>query len=378
MAATMPRLKFTITFKIAILMLRHEHYKPAFYSGINGFRIRRVIYIAIVWTIIDIVTHLLNTDISEDNFLRELVFRSILVFVMSCFMGYLFVFTFRTIFSDKPLWVHFLSKSFLVILAAGLMNLLVYILETAITDNRSLSNALTDFFQNKLSIAWVTKRMLYWLVIFSITQLFIEINDKYAPGIFISILSGKYKKPVNENRIIMFMDLKDSTPIAEKLGHEDYFLFIREFIVHISNAIITHEGIIYQYVGDEVVVSWPLNKKNTKKALASIIEARRNIQKASEDFRREFDIAPEFRVGIHAGEVTIGEIGVMKKDLAMSGDTMNTTARIRSACNELNQKFIVSKEFAEYAQLDPWQFTSLGNVELKGKSDGIELFALNL
>ena len=359
-------------------MLKHEHYKPAFYSGINGFRIRRVLYIAIIWTIIDIVVHLLNTDISQDNYVREIILRSILVFVMSCFMGYLFVFSFRTLFSDKPLWVHFLAKSFLVILAAGLMNLLVHILETAVTDNRSLSSALADFFENKLSFSWVVKRMLYWLVIFAVTQLFIEINDKYAPGIFISILSGKYKKPVTENRIIMFMDLKDSTPIAEKLGHEDYFIFIREFIYHTSSALITHQGTIYQYVGDEVVVSWPLNKKNTTKALASIIEARRNIQKASEDFRREFDIVPEFRVGIHAGEVTIGEIGVMKKDLAMSGDTMNTTARIRSACNELNQKFIVSKEFAEYAKLDPWQYTALGNLELKGKSDGIELFALNL
>lgn len=359
-------------------MLRHEHYKPAFYSGINGFRIRRVIYIALIWTIIDIVVHLLNTDISHDNFIREILVRSLLVFVMSCFMGYLFVFTFRTIFADRPLWVHFLSKSFLVILAAGLMNLVVHVVETSVSEGKSVSEALSDFYEYKLSVSWVIKRMLYWLVIFSVTQLFIEINDKYAPGVFISILSGKYKKPVAENRIIMFMDLKDSTPIAEKLGHEDYFMFIREFIYHISSALITHNGTIYQYVGDEVVVSWPLNKRNAKSALASIIEARRNIQKVSEDFRRDFDIVPEFRVGIHAGEVTIGEIGVMKKDLAMSGDTMNTTARIRSACNELNQKFIVSKEFAQFARLDPWQYTALGNVELKGKSDGVELFALNL
>lgn len=359
-------------------MLKHEHYKPSIFRGINGFKIRRVMYIAVIWTVIDIIVHLLNTDISESNFLRELVMRSMLVFVMSCLMGYLFVFTFRTLFSEKPLWIHFLAKSFLVIMAAGLMNLLVHILETAVTDNRSLTSALEYFFEYKLTASWVVKRMLYWLVIFAVTQLFIEINDKYAPGIFISILSGKYKKPVVENRIIMFMDLKDSTPIAEKLGHENYFLFIRAFITYISNAIITHDGIIYQYVGDEVVVSWPLSKKNTKKALASIIEARRNIQKMSEKFRREYDIVPEFRVGIHAGEVTIGEIGVMKKDLAMSGDTMNTTARIRSACNELNQKFIVSKEFTEYAQLEPYQYTSLGTIELKGKSDGIELFALNL
>ena len=62
----------------------------------------------------------------------------------------------------------------------------------------------------------------------------------------------------------------------------------------------------------------------------------------------------------------------------MSGDTMNTTARIRSACNELNQKFIVSKDFAEKSNLKNFQMESLGLVELKGKATGIELFALKI
>ncbi|HEX8676545.1 MAG TPA: hypothetical protein VF700_04955, partial [Segetibacter sp.] len=63
---------------------------------------------------------------------------------------------------------------------------------------------------------------------------------------------------------------------------------------------------------------------------------------------------------------------------AMSGDTMNTTARIRSACSELNQKFIVSKDFLDYADLKEWQTASLGLVELKGKNQGIELFSLKI
>jgi adenylate cyclase len=89
-------------------------------------------------------------------------------------------------------------------------------------------------------------------------------------------------------------------------------------------------------------------------------------------------VVPEFRVGIHAGDVTVGEIGVIKKDLAMSGDTMNTTARIRSACSELNQKFIVSKDFMDAADLKEWQSESLGLIDLKGKSNGVELFALKI
>jgi adenylate cyclase len=110
----------------------------------------------------------------------------------------------------------------------------------------------------------------------------------------------------------------------------------------------------------------------------SLIEARKLLQKNGERFRRKFGITPDFRVGIHVGEVTIGEIGLIKKDLAMSGDTMNTTARIRSACSELKQKFIVSKDFNDVIDLKAWQSESLGIVDLKGKDKGIELFALKI
>jgi adenylate cyclase len=189
---------------------------------------------------------------------------------------------------------------------------------------------------------------------------------------------GKYRQPKIEKRIIMFIDLKDSTPIAEKLGHVENFKFIRDFIFHVSMAIIEHDGRIYQYVGDEIVVSWLYEKNNTRKCMASIIEARKNLQRNGDHFRRKYDIIPEFRVGLHMGEVTIGEIGIIKKDLAMSGDTMNTTARIRSACTELNQKFIMSKDFMDNSDLTEWQGESLGIVDLKGKANGFELFSLKI
>ena len=143
-------------------------------------------------------------------------------------------------------------------------------------------------------------------------------------------------------------------------------------------AIIEYDGRIYQYVGDEIVVSWLYEKKNTRKCMASIIEARKNLQRNGDHFRRRYDIVPEFRVGLHIGEVTIGEIGVIKKDLAMSGDTKNTTARIRIACTELNQKFIMSKDFMDNSDLTEWQGESLGIVDLKGKANGIELFSLKI
>ena len=56
----------------------------------------------------------------------------------------------------------------------------------------------------------------------------------------------------------------------------------------------------------------------------------------------------------------------------------NTTARIRNACNELNQKFIMSKDFMDCSDLTQWQGESLGIVDLKGKATGIELFSIKI
>ena len=351
--------------------------KFSIFQGVKKYRVRRVIFIALFWTIIDTASTILDFNTLQSH-TKSLFTRAILVFVMSSIMGYLFVYTLRNVFKDKPLIVNFFAKAFILLFAALAMNFLAHFADNILVEKFNIVKSLEDFYSNTMNGNWLLKRTLYWLVLFGITQLYLEINDKYAPGVFLDILAGKYIKPRIENRIIMFIDLKDSTPIAEKLGHQQYFLFIREFIYHLSLALIEHNGIIYQYVGDEIVVSWKYNKDNMKQCLASIIACRKNIQKKSEHFRRHYGFVPEFRIGIHVGDVTVGEIGVIKKDLAMSGDTMNTTARIRSACNELNQKFIVSKDFAEKSNFKSFQLESLGIVELKGKATGIELFALKI
>lgn len=348
-----------------------------FRTALTGFRIRRVVYIALFWTSIDIISTGLDLNMHESH-TKSIIVRTVLVFLMSTVMGYLFVFTLKNIFRNSSLVVNFIAKAVILLFAALTMNFLAHFADSLLSEGLSVKGSMYNFYENVVDGNWLMRRTMYWIVLFVFTQLYLEINDKYSPGVFLDIISGKYMQPKIENRIIMFLDLKDSTPIAEKLGHRQNFLFIREFIYAVSLAIIEHDGIIYQYVGDEIVVSWRYNKTNMRQCLASVIVARKNIQKKSERFRRKYGIVPEFRVGIHTGDVTVGEIGIIKKDLAMSGDTMNTTARIRSACNELNEKFIVSKDFAEKSNLQSFQMENLGLVDLKGKAIGVELYSLKI
>lgn len=360
-----------------MILFRHRWFKI---SNITKYRIRSVLFIALLWTFVDWVTVLLRNQEITSVVRREhsLWMRELLMFVLSVIMAYLFVYRLKKLLRHYPLWANFILKSIILLGSALIISFIIQFASFTIVSGNSPEVALDKILAYALHRSWLLQKIIYWVAVFFVTQLFLLINERYSPGVFMDIFLGKYTQPKIETRIIMFMDLKDSTPIAEKLGHQLYFKFIRDFIYQVSAAIIEYEGRIYQYVGDEAVCSWLFDKKNTRKCMDAVILARRNIQKMSEHFRREYGIVPEFRVGIHLGDVTVGEIGVIKKDLAMTGDTMNTTARIRSVTNELNHNFIVSKQFMENIDLEEWQTESLGPVDLKGKGTEVELFSLKI
>ena len=357
------------------------------FSVITRYRYKWVLFIAVAWTLIDVISWMrfMNRPYDERSDTVYIFFtpgavmlRAVIDFMMGIFMGNLLVFRLRRMFREYSMLVTFIAKTLILIIASFFMNFLVHISYSLFTLHLSLDQSFLNFKGEVLHRAWLIDKMTNWLIIFIVTQLLIEINEKYSPGVFVDILLGRYITPRIEKRIIMFLDLKDSTPIAEQLGHQHYFLFIRDFIASISMALLENEGRIYQYVGDEIVVSWKYSKKNMKRCIQAVIAARRAIQKRSEEFRRKYGLIPEFKVGIHLGDVTVGEIGIIKKDLAMSGDIMNTTARIRTACTDLNHKFIASKDFIDHIDLKDWQTESLGEFDLKGKSISVELFALKI
>lgn len=350
-------------------------------SGVNKYRLQTILLIALFWAIIDTVavTTFSGLDVpAGQSRIKPLVLRELILFPMSMFMGYLLVVYLKRLFRNFSLWAAYLIKSLILIAAAFLMHLLLFTVNTVTIFGVSIDIAFHRFYGQIFYVNWLLQKTFYWLILFLITQLIIEINEKYSPGVFMDIFLGKYIEPKVEKRIIMFIDLKDSTSIAEKMPGKKYFRFIREFIYHISNALIENGGRIYQYVGDEIVVSWRYNKRNTRRCIKALVDARKNLRRNSTHFKRRYGVVPEYRIGVHVGEVTIGEIGVIKKDLAMSGDAMNTAARIKAASTELNHDFLLSKDFVEHSNLKDGQKVNLGLVELKGKVNEVELYGLKI
>jgi adenylate cyclase len=293
-------------------------------------------------------------------------------------MAYMLIFPLRDKLRKYPLWLNFVLKTIILCLAAALYAIIIFYIVYIFVYGRNPITASENLYYYTFKTTWLLNFVESRLLLYVITLLILEINEKYSPGVFTDIFLGKYLKPKEEKRIILFIDLKDSTPIAEKLGHKKYFFFIRDFIHHISLALLEYDGLIYQYVGDEIIVSWLSTKDNKNKCIQSVVRARRIIQKESAYYMRKYGMVPEYRVGVHLGFVTVGEIGIVKKDLTMSGDAMNTTARIRTMTGELNQKFVGSADFVKNVGLKDSQIESVGFIELKGKELPIELFAIKI
>lgn len=220
--------------------------------------------------------------------------------------------------------------------------------------------------------------ILYFVVSSIIFSLIKIANDKFGSGVFINMLLGKYRKPKEEERILMFIDLKDSTKIAEKLGHVLYSKFIQDCFIDLNNVLRKYEGDIYQYVGDEAVLSWATKKGFRNNNCVNLFFAfTNNLEKRASYYKQLYNQIPDFKAGLHCGKLIIAEVGTIKKELAYHGDVINTASRIQGLCNAYNSKLLVSHTMLKRSLITlKYKVKLLGDITLKGKQEKLKIYAI--
>src|SRR6185437_11137631 len=99
------------------------------------------------------------------------------------------------------------------------------------------------------------------------------------------------------------------------------------FVSDLASAIVLLSGQVHKYVGDELIATWspPVGLKDAR-CLRACFEAERRLARLGANYEREFGLQVEFRAALHCGPVVVGEMGTVKKEIALTGDTLNTTA----------------------------------------------------
>ena len=343
------------------------------------YRLYIVFMIAIVWVLFSILFLYNIVEIDEELLrTRRLSYFSLAFAIIGFIVAGAETFYLKNAFHKLPLWLSTIlrmSLTFLLFLAVSVVFLVAYF----ILRYNGTFDEFTDIFVTKMLLTPSFIMFMIDLGVLSfLSIIMLEITDKYGPGGVRNLLRGKYNKPRQESRIFLFLDINDSTAIAERLGHEKYFSLIKDFFADITDPIINNGAHIYQYVGDEVVLSWLNTPENKRRTIEFITQAVSYLNDRRDYYIENYQVFPTFKAGIHAGAVTAGYIGIVKKELVFSGDTLNTAARIRSKCTELKQTFILSGHFLQgLPNPQDYSLKEIGEISLRGRIETEKLFGLH-
>jgi class 3 adenylate cyclase len=205
-----------------------------------------------------------------------------------------------------------------------------------------------------------------------------ELTRLVGSRLLFNVALGRYRSPVREARVLMFLDLAGSTSLAEAMGELRVQGLLTRFFFDIDGPIVAHGGEVHAYVGDEVIVTWPLDERMSGgRCIDCFFAIADSIAKKADSYRQEFGMVPSFRAGLHAGQVVISECGNSRRQLAYFGDTVNVTARLQEHCKEVGRNLLVSADLLRHMKLKPaFAVEPLGQARLRGRAAAIEVFAV--
>ena len=352
--------------------------------------IARIIPFGVLWLIFSLVYSLLEKSLLGNldhypltgvpyDFSRNIFTIPVTGLIMGMLSGILEISYFSKRFIKRSFTAKVIFKS-IVYLIVFIIFLIIIMLINALSahDHHSFGNLSSPAwtFFTTYSIIGI---LLYIASIVVITQFYAEFKESIGLGTLNNFFLGTYHHPIVEERIFMFVDMKSSTTIAENLGHVKYFEMLKEYFFDLSAAVIDHSGAIYQYAGDEMIITWKLKdglKKNY--SIDCFFAMKRALEVQADKYIAKFGLLPGFKAGMHYGMVAAGEIGTLKKEIIFTGDVLNTSARIQGLCNNFSADFLVSEDLVKLLHLPAiYTITSVGETLLKGRSKPMELFAVS-
>lgn len=182
----------------------------------------------------------------------------------------------------------------------------------------------------------------------------------------------------NRHIAVLFVDIRGFTTMSEKLKPEEVVEILNEYLSLTTQAIFDNGGTLDKFVGDATmaVFNAPFDLDDyIFRAVCTAWDMKAGADIISEKFRERFNRTVSFGIGVNCGNAVVGNIGCdFRMDYTAIGDTVNTAARLES--NAAPGQILLSSEVYE-AVKDRVDVTPIGEIPLKGKSNGVYVYQLD-
>jgi class 3 adenylate cyclase len=192
------------------------------------------------------------------------------------------------------------------------------------------------------------------------------------------LLIGKYHRPVWERKVFMFLDIKGSTNLVDTLGPEKSKLLFGKFMFDASKPITDNGGEIYRYQGDGFVATWNWEVGLTPDGIFQAVDdLYATVERERAEYEKSFGVCPDFRAGIHGGEIITCEEGDIRRNIAFYGDTINIAARMETKAKEAGVDCVVTSDVAKLFRDTADRLNKLGEESVRGIKRNITIYGFN-
>lgn len=221
--------------------------------------------------------------------------------------------------------------------------------------------------------------LVYALVVSGPIIFVLRVRELLGRDVFLSLLSGRYRKPVQEQRVFLFVDLAGSTSFAERFGDLKTQEYLGRLFAAMADPVLRYRGSIDDYVGDAAVITWPFDRAVADAAcIRCIFDILDEIEADAGRWKKDYGEVPRLRAALHGGTIVAAEIGVDKHKITYFGDTVNTTARLEGLCRTLDRQLLISADLSRQLRLPAFVRTEdLGEHEIKGRGQKLGVLALH-
>lgn len=206
---------------------------------------------------------------------------------------------------------------------------------------------------------------------------------KYVPDFVAQKLldQGKTELGGEKKKVVLIMsDIVGFTEKSEKLSPEDVVRFLNYYLSEMADIIRNkYYGTIDKFIGDLIMAIFgaPIEfGDEVDRALSCALDMRKKLKDINIELKRMgFDFEVNAGIGIHYGEVIIGNIGAdFRMDYTCIGDAVNTTSRIEHLTRDLDKWLIVTEEIVKRSK--KYKFEYIGDFKVKGKELPLKLYVI--
>lgn len=178
---------------------------------------------------------------------------------------------------------------------------------------------------------------------------------------------------------IFFSDLAGFSTIAETLDAQALAQLLNAYLTEMTDIILEEAGTIDKYVGDAIVAFWNAPSDQPDHAVRACRAAMRCQQRLTEkraEWEAETGASLAMRIGIHTGEVSVGNFGSTSRfDYTIIGHAANLASRLEGANKAFGTDTMISQATA--AQLDgSLPLRVIGRIRVVGLHDPVQVHAL--